>query len=229
MKADRTQITKLGRSPREVLAVPLDTTVPTGSEATVYVGLRSSSPAAVVAVQLVAGLLGHRHPVGAAVVPAGYDGIAVVASGIVADAWHVEAWASPTGATPPDVSLEVGLGIRQCCSGYAVAVPTELQSLLIMLPDGGPARTMPLGRAKGAYRVLSGFGGLINLPLLAGDRLLRLGVDSAGPANVIVNGIGNSFNLPPGELVVIEPGGNFAGPTTITISAAEWAWAEVVR
>jgi hypothetical protein len=230
VKAERVQVTQLSaQKPREILAVPWDDTNPVSSEATVYAGLVSREPAATgtVAVRLVAGLLGHRQVVATAGIPPGFSGIAVIASGIVADAWHVEAFGGGS-----DVQLQCALGIRQCCSGFGVFVPPELQSNIPA--EGGsalPARVLPLGREHGAYRAITG-SGTAAITLDAADRILRFEVTADGAVSTPVSGLpGFSWIIPAGTTHEIQPRGNLQGPAAITIGApgADYYLLELVR
>lgn len=236
MKAERASTHHLGRDPREVLSVPAEDGLPVSSEATVYAGLTTRS-ANVIGVRLVAGLMGHRTVIGAAGIPAGFDGICVIASGVVADAWHVEAWDNPPPGVDPaaDLKLTVALGIRQCCSGFAVEVPADLQARIPNLPAASAAGdlspVLPFGRDQGAYRVLTDTGAPLSFTVEPGERILRLVLDplDATDMNVVgFPGAAASLVLPPVRAEIL-PNGNAAGPATITVGFADYGLLELVR
>lgn len=228
MKSQRVQVTSLARDlPKEILSVPWEDTEPVSSEATVYAGLQSrvTGVGGVVAVSLVAGLLGHRQVVGTVGIPPGFDGLAVIASGIVADAWHVEAYGGGS-----DIKLSVALGIRQCCSGFGVFVPPELQTdIPIANTKPFSARVLPLGREHGAYRMVSGSGGG-SVGMGRGERMLRMVVTGDDPS-ATVTGIPeqNLWIILNGETREIQPRGNLQGPRTIVITNSTYHLIELVR
>jgi hypothetical protein len=223
VKAERAQVTSLSQvQAREILAVPWDDPQPVSSEATVYAGLVSREPAATgtVAVSLVAGLLGHRQTVATAGIPPGFSGLAVVATGIVADSWHVEAMGGGS-----DISLQVALGIRQCCSGFGVFVPPELQSNIPTPPgEDFPARVQPIGREHGAYRGVTAANTAISVSLDEGDRVLRAEVDTSGGVAVSLSFASFSWLIPADDRREISPAGNLQGPATLTTGGATVAY-----
>lgn len=234
MKSERVQVTQLPPlTPREILSVPIDCDDNVASQATVYAGLQSRLPpvGGTVAVSLVAGLLGHRQTVATVGIPPGFDGLAVTASGIVADAWHVEAFGGGS-----DVSLSVALGVRHCCSGFAVFCPPELQSNIPQAQTGAPdfpPRVLPLGREHGAYRVIAGTSapGPGAILLDNADRVLRI-VVSAGPAgDVAFYGFPIwSWVIPSRTTQTLEPRGNQQGPAALSLTGdVEYYSIEVVR
>jgi hypothetical protein len=223
LKAIRSQVTNLSaRTPREILAVPWDASEPVSSEATVYASL-SQRTGATVAVRLVAGLLGHRQLVGQAGIPPGFSGIAVIASGICADAWHVEAF-----GTLLDAKLDVALGVRPCCSGFAVQVPALLQQNVPLINPLTPALCMPLNRADGRYELVSGDAGTENL--IAGERVLRLVVTADPLLPATVSGVSLAlWAIPIGETRELQPRGNLEGPRDITFVNTTFYSLETVR
>ena len=233
MKSERVQVTQLPPlTPREILSVPIDCDDNVASQATVYAGLQSRLPAVggTVAVSLVAGLLGHRATVATVGIPPGFDGLAVTASGIVADSWHVEAFGGGS-----DVQLSAALGVRHCCSGFAVFCPPELQSNIPQAQTGAPdfpPRVLPLGREHGSYRVITGTSapGPGAILLDNGDRVLRV-VISAGLAGAAFSGFPNwSWLIPADTTQTLEPRGNQQGPAVVALTGdVEYYSIEVVR
>lgn len=225
MKAERVQVTSLPRrTTREVVAVPWEDTQPVSSEATVYASLSSNTPApaGVVGVQLVAGCMGHRFAVAAAGIPPGFDGIAMVVSGIVADAWHVEAWGGGS-----DVDFAATLAIRQCCSGLNVEVPAELQN---NIPDlqGMAARVHPLIRERGFWRLASGQGDA-TVSLDRGDRILRVEMHASNQDATLDGLPGGQWIVQAMERGEIFPRGNVAGPRDLVFADTDHYVVEIVR
>lgn len=226
MKAERVQVSKLSRDrPREVIAVPWDDTNPVSSEATVYASVRSrlTGPAAVVGVRLVAGLMGERQLVGTAAFAPGQSGIGVIASGIVADAWHVEAYGGGE-----DTLLTVELGIRQCCSGFAAYVPPERRIDIPPVQGETMARCSPLTNASGTQRYITGAAGVAQL--VAGDKLQRVQVRADPLVAATVAGLpGGAWTIPAARVWNVAPAGAISGPLAITFTNTEFFLVEVNR
>jgi hypothetical protein len=174
-------------------------------------------------VRLVAGLMGHRQLVGTAGIPPGFDGIAVIASGIVADAWHVEAYG---GAS--DTLLTVSLGIRQCCSGLNIEIPGELQCSIPPAEGETLARVHPIIRNRGLWRLASGEGDA-TVTLWRGDRVLRLEVHASNQ-DATVDGLpGGQWVIQASETGELLPNGNLCGPRDLTFADTDHYAVEIVR
>lgn len=210
-------------TPREECGVTLpdDETM---SLATVYVGYQCQS-GAVANVSLVAGLMGHRQVIATAGIPAGFNGIAITATGIVADGFHIEIQG---GAS--DSRMNLALGVRRCCSGHAVYVEPRLQQMVVE-DAGNVVPVRPFGQMEGLYRVQHGTG-TSSCVLDAIDRVIHLWVLAPGGNNASVDGLpgtGDGLRVTAGRTLELFPRGNLTGPRTLDFnSSASWAL-EIVR
>ncbi len=209
--------------PRKVISLPWDETSPVSSEATVYANLASGEPTGIVGLRLVAECLGHEQVIAAAGIPPGFDGIVAIASGISVDSWHVEAWG---GAR--DARLNVAIAIRQCCSGFGVFVPPEVQAQIPLLAGETRARGLPMSRADGLWRVESDDqpGSVV---LDAGDRVTRIVVTARAMADAVVSGITPTWQIIRRETREVQPRGNLQGPRTLGFANVDYYAVEIVR
>jgi len=224
MRSAAIQVNKLSPNrPKRSLSLPWRESEPVSSEATVYAGLTSREPTGVVGVRLVAECLGHESVIGSAAIPPGFDGIAIIASGVAVDAWHVEAWG---GAR--DASLNLAIAIRQCCSGFGVCVPAELQQSLPPLEGETRGRSLPLGRADGAYRFESAQtdGSVV---LDRGDRVRRVVLSARINQDASMSGADAVWVVPRRETRELLPGGNLQGPRTLGFLNVVYYSVEFVR
>lgn len=224
MKREAVQITNLQPDRvRKVVSLPWDETSPVSSEATVYANFASGEPTGIVGLRLVAECLGHEQVVAAAGIAPGFDGIVAIASGIAVDAWHVEAWG---GAR--DLRLNVAIAIRQCCSGFGVFVPAEVQSQIPPLAGENRARGLPLSRADGLWRVESN-DQAGNVVLDAGDRVTRIVVTARAMGDAFVTGITPTWTITRRETREVQPRGNLQGPRTLGFANVDYYLVEIVR
>jgi hypothetical protein len=226
VKAERAFVTSLPRNTaREILSVPWSDTEPVSSEATVYAGLQSNTPApaGVVAVRLVAGAMGFRAPIATVGIPPGFSGLAIVASGIVADAWHVEAWGGGT-----DAQLNCALAIRQCCSGLNVELPTMLQHDVPPLAGQTRSSVHSLIRNRGAWRLVAGTGDATET-LECCDRVLRLEVHASNQDATVEGLPEGTWTIQAGETGELWPDGNLGGPLTLEFEDTDHYAIEIVR
>ena len=224
MKQAHAFVTSLSaRTPREVVGLPVtDDAAPVSSLATLYAELVQPA-AAVVAVRLVASLLGTRQLVATAGIPPGFAGIAAIATGIVADSWHAEAY-----GVLNEGRLHVKLGARECCSGHRVVVPAALQQDVPLLSPLEQPAILPLVRDEGAYDLLDGTDGSEAIEPV--ERVLRIVATAGAGGPATISGVSNTlWSVPAGETVIAEPRGNLEGPRTITFVGTTYYQIETVR
>jgi len=223
MKAVAVSVPALSfEQPRTILSLPLAEGEPEAisSMATLYAELQEPAPATV-AVRLVAELMGTRQAVATAGIPPGFSGIAALATGIVADAWHVEAWGRLHRG-----KLDVKLAVRECCSGHNVMVPAALQVDVPWLHALTPEAILPLNRHEGAYQLRAGVDGVE--PIAATERILRV-VATAGVAVGGLSGFSRQiWHWPSGATVSAYPRGNLEGPRSLSFSNTVYYQVEVV-
>jgi len=199
---------------------------PNQSLATLYAHLEPTVLAPTqVAVRLEAELLGTRQLLGTAAIPPGYNGVAVVATGVVADSWHGTAYGVlQRGA------LHLKLGTRACCSSFSVSIPAELNTRLVpRLLTGVPAACMPLVRHEGAYDVLWGDADG-SVAVAQTERILRVVAISSDAGQGSLSGLGGTIIHWPAETRVdFEPRGNAEGPRTVTFANVSYFAVEVVH
>lgn len=223
MKSDTAHIQSLPQdSPREVLSIGLEGDAPKSSMATVYAALATQTQQPV-RLELVAGLQGHTSLIAAAGIAPGWEGIAMVATGVCVDGWHVKAVGGGS-----DVSLNLALCIGLCCSSYAVFVPPDVQQ---RVPESLLRPTMaarPFGQTAGLYRALMGVSGAVDLETV--DRVIRIEA-FAGPAGATVNGFpgGQTWTIPPDQRAELSPLGNLTGPATLNFNGTASYTVERVR
>ena len=224
----QTGLALLGSSrANEVVSVEFDEPAPS-SLATVYASIHARDPFGLVRLNLYAQAGGHRGLIASAFVPSGWDGPCIVATGICAESWHVDAQGFS------DVTLSVSLAARVCCSAFSVAVPPALLNRSSMPQDTqnllalGP---MPWTPDRGFYQALAGASGAPTVP--DGSRVLRLWAHAAGAgASIAVSGGFSAFTLPvPPAAAGVEvlPGGNLVGPVMVTFTATDAYLVELVR
>jgi hypothetical protein len=205
--------------PRNVVSVPVEGG-PNSSLATLYVHLDGRA-AFNVAVRLEAELLGTRGLVGTAGIPPGFDGLAIIATGIVADCWHASAY-----GVLPQGSLDCKLGVRPCCSGHRVEIPAALQHDVPSLKTLEPASVLPLSRHEGKYNLLWGTDG--NEQIFGVERILRV-VAIADEGQGGLSGFASTIiHWPAGTRFDAYPRGNSEGPRTLTFTNTVYYQVEVV-
>jgi hypothetical protein len=93
----------------------------------VYVGVNPQTPAQVVRVDLMAELRGIKSHIASAFLPSGFRGPVFIASGFMADCWHLYA-----AATDRRVVVKAAMQSCECASGGpGVQVPAVLQEFPI--------------------------------------------------------------------------------------------------
>ena len=209
---------------RTVVSVPLPDG-PNSSLATLYAQLEPTVVAPTqVAVQLVAELLGIRQIVATVAIPPGYSGIVAIATGIVADCWHGDAYGVLQRG-----SLQMKLAVRPCCSGFNVSVPAELTTRLVPRRDPSiPAPCMPLVRNEGAYNVVTDTAPDV-LAIAETERVLRVvAISDANPGGL--SGLGMSIlHWPANTEVIFEPRGNAEGPRSLSFTNVNYWQVETVH
>ena len=224
MKSERGCVRNLAPNrARRFLSLPCGETEPVSSEATVYAGLRSYLPGAVAGVRLIAECMGHEQLIATAGIPAGFDGIAAIVSGVVADAWHVEAYGAGS-----DLELSAALAIRQCCSGFGVCVPAELQQDVPPLLGEDAPRVLPLGRSDGAWRAITATSPGTAV-IAAGDRVTRIVATADALTQAQVTGLGFTWIIPARETRELRPAGNLQGPRSLVFGSVDYYTVEIVR
>lgn len=208
---------------KTVVSVPLPKG-PNSSLATLYAELdnRAASP---VAVRLESELLGTRQLIGTAAIPPGFAGIAAIATGVVADAWHGSAH-----GTLQEASLTLKLGVRPCCSGFRVVVPSALTTRLTpRLKSAVPTSHSPLEREAGSYNCLYGTEGTETIA--ATERITRVYAvaTSDGPGGSL-SGLGlEIIHWPAGQPAEWWPKGNAEGPRSLTFAGTAFYIVELVN
>lgn len=175
-----------------------------------------------VRVNLYGGLFGVRQHIASALVPGGFKGAVIQATGIQVDGWHV----TFNGASSAQ-RIRAGLQAGRGCSAFAVNVPQRLQQ-----PPAGdtpPAllrrNLAPLGRTDGLPSVYTEAGGAV-VTLRDGERVLAIAAKADAVLAMTIDlsalllDVNQLITVDPGDSYRLEPGSSIGGPGPIIFTNA---------